>query len=57
MVLRIVSTSVLALALAANSIKAAKYTLDPRDIYTGANFFNAWNFITVNSSPHNPTPK
>lgn len=37
----------LALAVSAAAVDAAQYTLDPSDVYAGANFFNMWNFITV----------
>ncbi|CZR56468.1 related to mixed-linked glucanase precursor MLG1 [Phialocephala subalpina] len=38
----------LALAVSAATVDAAQYTLDPSDVYAGANFFNMWNFITDN---------
>lgn len=37
----------LALAVSAATVDAAQYTLDPSDVYAGANFFDMWNFITV----------
>ena len=42
----IIKMGILALALAAH-VNAAEYTLDPSDNYSGANFFNFWDFITV----------
>jgi hypothetical protein len=42
----IIKAGVLALTLAIQ-VEAARYTLDPTDNYSGANFFNLWDFVTV----------
>jgi hypothetical protein len=46
MVSSIIKAGILALALIAQ-VEAAEYTLATDDTYSGAGFFDMWNFITV----------
>jgi len=44
-----VKAGILALAYASQVEAVLKYTLDPSDNYSGEDFFNNWDFITVRS--------
>ena len=48
MVSSIIKAGVLAFALIAQ-VEAAEYTLAAEDTYSGAGFFDMWNFITASN--------